>query len=447
MTGSALKVRGLKNSLYTLNAQLPDGRLRVLSTLWKSIVDLDRRHIDILFGDVKDLTPEEEANIQELCNLGLVLREDEDEEKLALTTLEQWRTTPILNLVLCTTLSCNFSCIYCVQKGNFEKSHPMSCETLEAIIQWCARFLEKENIKNLEIVFFGGEPVLNYEVIVQAMVGFNRLKKQSMIDSLSYQLVTNGSLLSPGKIKVLKALGLREIQVTIDGLPYTHNRRRVGGQGSWGKIWESILYAVEENIKIALNCVVDSENCHELKDLIDAAECFSVSSQKLKQNIWILFSLLIPTTYTLQRCETVLFGKEKEILSTIIDAYAYAKQLGWRITTWLLYHHSAREDKYSYIIAPEGDIYKCYGAIGNKRYCIGNIADDLEAVKKKALEFSNMQPWDEACLKCNIFPICRGGCQHISSLFHKGEYGHKLCEKGLWESALKKALALGVLNP
>lgn len=151
--------------------------------------------------------------------------------------------------------------------------------------------------------------------------------------------------------------------------------------------------------------------------------------------------------YSMQRCNKVLFGKESEIISAIIDAYAYAKQLNWQITTWLLYHYSAREAKYSYIMGPEGNIYKCYGAIGNKQYCIGNIYDDLEVVKTRALEFSEIQPWDYECLSCNIFPICRGGCQHISSLFHEGRYGHKLCEKHLWEPALKKALALGVFNP
>lgn len=275
MISPILKEKGLKISQYLVKVKLPNNYLRVLSTLYESIVDLNERYVDILFGNAKDLTPEEEANIQELCKLGILLNKNEDESKLALTTLNRWRATPVLSIVFCTTLSCNFSCVYCVQKGNFEKPQTMNCDTAEAIIQWCDRFIEKENIKNMEIIFFGGEPVLNYEIIVQAMVGFNKLKNKTNLDSLSYQLVTNGSLLSLGKIKVLKGLGLQEMQVTVDGLPYTHNRRRKGGQGNYGKIWENILHAVEEDIKVVLNCVVDSENLHELKDLIDVAESFN----------------------------------------------------------------------------------------------------------------------------------------------------------------------------
>jgi len=446
MVSPALDKKGLKLSKYILTTPLPNGYLRVLSTFWKSIVDLDNRYVDILFGTARSLTEEEDANIRELIELGILLDKDVDEAKLYLEKREEWRTPQELSITLCTTLSCNFQCVYCVQRGNFDKPTIMSSETLRYVVIWCTKLLEKKNCRKLEICFFGGEPLLNYEIIVHAMVEFNRFLKENKLDLLYYQLVTNGSLLSASKIKVLKALGLQQVQFTIDGTPYTHNSRRVGKQGSFGKIWENVLHAAEEGLQITLNCVVDSENYHEIKELIDIAEDFSKSCPQLKRNTQILFSLLIPTSYTIKRCKEVLFGKEHEILSAIIDGYVYAKQLGWGITNWLLYTSSARESKSSYIIGPEGDVYKCYGAIGNQRYCIGSIVDDLDKVETKALSFTELQPWDEECLQCNIFPICRGGCQHISSLYHDGEYGYKLCEKHLWEPALKKALALSILD-
>ena len=104
---------------------------------------------------------------------------------------------------------------------------------------------------------------------------------------------------------------------------------------------------------------------------------------------------------------------------------------------------SNREARYSFIVGPDGLVYKCYGAIGDSRYAIGSVNDRIDDIYSHSNTVVELELWDDDCFSCPIFPLCRGGCQAISAVEHNGEYGHRLRERHIWKPILEEALEHG----
>ncbi|MDE6303480.1 MAG: radical SAM protein, partial [Paramuribaculum sp.] len=134
-----------------------------------------------------------------------------------------------LSLTINPTLACNFACPYC-----FEGTHPstfMTDEIEDAIV----RFVEKhEQARNLNITWFGGEPLLAFDRIVS-------LTRKLQGIGLNYWagMITNGYLLTRDKLEQFDKLKIRSVQVTIDGNESMHNSRRFLKNG--GDTYERIV--------------------------------------------------------------------------------------------------------------------------------------------------------------------------------------------------------------
>jgi len=103
--------------------------------------------------------------------------------------------------------------------------------------------------------------------------------------------------------------------------------------------------------------------------------------------------------------------------------------------------------KYTFCIGPRGELYKCFGVVGDKRYSIGNITSPLKKIETEANRWVNIQAFDKECVSCNFFPLCRGSmCQHASAQFHNGEFGHKFCEKSYILRYLENTLKAGLFG-
>jgi len=278
--------------------------------------------------------------------------------------------------------------------------------------------------------------------MLEFMVSLNALAREQKLSALTYRLVTNGTLLTTAGIRLLAGLGLQEIQFTIDGLPSMHNMRRQvpNKTGTWGKLWEKILSATEEGITTSVNMVVDAENMSHIRPAVDVMEALSGRYPYLKTHSEVVFSLLIPTCATQPRCDSLLYGREKELLLAILEGYKYARDLGWKTTNWFFCGASARESYHAFIVGPDGRLFKCYGTIGDAQHAIGSIDDPFPSIDRASREVASLDLWDEECSLCPILPFCRGGCQAISAISHGGEFGHKLCEKEIWLPVMSKAL-------
>lgn len=87
----------------------------------------------------------------------------------------------------------------------------------------------------------GGEPLLEFKNITSLMERINFIANKNKI-SIDHFMVRNGYLLTSDRAKKLKELGVKRIQITIDGSKKSHDQRRIlaNKEGTFDKIIENI---------------------------------------------------------------------------------------------------------------------------------------------------------------------------------------------------------------
>ena len=173
-----------------------------------------------------------------------------------------------LNVKLVMNLDCNLACRYCFEgtrKGKFY----MTRQTADDFISFVRKkVLSEEDFKDILITFYGGEPLLSRELIVYLSQRLKSFAEEQGIGFKTY-FVTNGTLLTKETVKVLKPLGLKEAQVTIDGPEPVHNAFRPyrRGSGSFDAIMKNVK-DVRGMINICLTGNYLRENFREFPKLL-----------------------------------------------------------------------------------------------------------------------------------------------------------------------------------
>lgn len=177
--------------------------------------------------------------LKNLLKCGYLLPAEVDEKFLIKTNMMQGRYNKnLLSLTIAPTMACNFRCIYCFEKGHYGNSL-MDGETQIALMNFIKSHLD--GVKNINVTWFGGEPLLGMSVIESLSEQIIALCEEK---ELQYQagIITNGYLLTPENAEKLKKYNVRYAQVTVDGPKEIHNERRptVNGQGTYDVIMNNL---------------------------------------------------------------------------------------------------------------------------------------------------------------------------------------------------------------
>ncbi len=214
-----------------------------------------------------------------LSPLGIIVNDQERELENVLNLIDKInKIRKILSLLIVLNLDCNLSCIYCyegTQKGN----KYINNQTVDKIITFINQEMEKG--KNISIDFYGGEPLLSYDSILYFMERLNKSAKDHKV-SITYNLVTNGTLLTKEKSYTLKKLGLNSVKITLDGdeaHPNTFSPYR-NGLPSFKNILENIK-SVSSILKIQLGGNYTKENYKDFPKLLYRLICEGITPDKL----------------------------------------------------------------------------------------------------------------------------------------------------------------------
>ena len=142
--------------------------------------------------------------------------DEEFDELYKLNWLKVQKNQDTVNFTIAPTLNCNFRCSYCYEKNAYNK-RIMNKSILEKIIKFA-----KDNYKNnIRVEWYGGEPLLALEHIKF----FNLLAKENKIE-LKQVMITNGYLITQEVLEFFQEVGLKGLQITLDGRKEIHNKRR-----------------------------------------------------------------------------------------------------------------------------------------------------------------------------------------------------------------------------
>ena len=206
-------------------------------------------------------------------------------------SFENMLLNKLSDMVLKLTDNCNLNCNYCIRSSSLQPpSSNMSLETaLEAI-----NYLYEHSRKNedpIRIYFYGGEALLNFEVLKKTV---EYAKSKFDKDNINFLLTSNGIILDQKKIDYLFMHGF-EVSVSFDGPKHFHDKHRitVAGEGSYDRVlanMKNLCRCYGEKSKEKLNILITLTPPYD----VDAIESF------LNKEQWIAEHFKVTANYVLQ---------------------------------------------------------------------------------------------------------------------------------------------------
>lgn len=158
--------------------------------------------------------------ITKMKEYGFVCDKDTDEYNMVMEQYRLMLWPHYYRLMILPTFRCNLSCWYCVQEHTKVDLTP---EQVERIKLHLKKYLVKHDINNFYLTWFGGEPLLRYDIITDITSYAKKLCEELNI-SMNAGITTNSLLLTEKRIKELGNLNMNFFQITIDGNREAHNK-------------------------------------------------------------------------------------------------------------------------------------------------------------------------------------------------------------------------------
>lgn len=390
-----------KFSFYNISVAHKDG-LIIYNTVSSAVLLLNRTEKEAYVKAVNNCSPDllPSQLLEALVKGNMIIPYASNElESLELKYKLETFSSPILGLTIAPTLACNFSCPYCYENG--KRQNTMNNEVIKQIVKFID--FEMKTKRSLFITWYGGEPLLATDVIDQITQYIQKKNYNYHAD-----MVTNGYLLNKTMAQKLKKLNITRVQVSLDGLPETHNSTRflANGCGTFDTVIKNISEACH-HLDIVIRVNVNKNNIFEIPKLLDIFDTFNLAH---KVRVY-----LAPIEKVNENC----------ITSHCIDSIEFSK-----MEYDLFYRYSSRgyfdfkipiahcascgaAQLNAYIIDPKGDIYKCWDEIGEKENCIGSIFTGYNG-SQNLTKWLNFNPFViPKCKACKLLPICVGGCPRL----------------------------------
>jgi uncharacterized protein len=349
---------------------------------------------------------------QKLCELGFLVEDDLDE--LALIRVKDRLArfnTDHLDLALNLTHGCNFRCVYCYKPPRPET---MSQEVADCVLRFVER--HSKTINSLSIRWYGGEPLIQFPLLQKMGKQFREIAAKREIRFFS-GLLTNGYLLTPDKAAFLtNELGIGYIVIPLDGPPEVHNARRplAGGQGTFERILENICEAAQLDPRppITVRINLDATNLNSAINVIEILDRAGLAGK-----ISVAYGQIAGLT---QACASAVDGMcipRAKFIGSVGPYGAESIRRGFRIPQLQDLMKPGRciaVCTNSYVVAPNGDLYKCDNETGLPGLRVGYFDQEGKAhfetnlVKWLAFDITER----EECRCCPLLPICMGGCAY-----------------------------------
>ena len=222
--------------------------------------------------DINKLNTLPESIINELKKGRFIIDENIDEFSAIKTKhfLTRFSDTNSLGLTLIPTLACNFRCTYCFEADKGYENIKMNDDVINQVLTLIENRL-KEN-GNLNIVWFGGEPLLAFDIIEKMQIRILEIVERKKLN-LNTAIITNGYLLTEEISNSLNKLKINFVQITLDGSKEVHNKKRflVNREGTFDKIILNILNS-NKNLKINIRVNIEKDNINDINNFVDYLE-------------------------------------------------------------------------------------------------------------------------------------------------------------------------------
>ena len=333
-----------------------------------------------------------------------------------------FRSGVVKALCLHVAHTCNLNCSYCfASQGKYHGDRAiMSFETGKRALDF---LMENSGSRhNLEVDFFGGEPLMNFQV-VKDLVAYARSVEKERGKNFRFTLTTNGVLIDDDVIDFCNR-EMSNVVLSLDGRKEVHDRYRVdyAGHGSWEKIvpkFQKLVASRPQDKTYYMRGTFTHANPDFLKDI---QVMLDLGFTELSMEP-VVCAPGDPSELTPEDLEIV-----KEQYEKLAELMIERRKAGKPFT---FYHYmidltggpciykriSGCGSGTEYMaVTPWGDLYPCHQFVGEDAYCLGNIWDGVTNLEKQQ-EFAQCNVYARPdCQDCWAKLYCSGGC--AANAFH-----------------------------
>ncbi len=392
------------------------------------------------YGEREDVTPDELAecydDITTLKEQGKLFAPDTYRDK---AFDFKNRNTVVKALCLHVAHTCNLNCEYCfAAQGKYHGERAvMSLEVGKAAIDFLIK--HSGTRRNLEVDFFGGEPLMNFDVVKQVVAYARSIEKQ-FGKNFRFTLTTNGVLVDDEVIEWANR-ECHNVVLSLDGREEVHDRLRktVNGKGSYATIVPKFQHFVEK--REGKGYYLRGTYTHNNPDFTnDIFHMLDLGFDQLSMEPVVCAP---EDPYALTKEDLPVLFEQYEILA---KAQIERRREGRPFT---FYHYMLNLEHgpcvYKRIsgcgsgteymaVPPWGDLYPCHQFVGEEEYKLGDL---WTGVTNTALrdEFKLCNAYARPdCADCWARMYCSGGCaanayHATGSITGVYEYGCELFRK------------------
>ncbi len=352
---------------------------------------------------------------------------------------EEKLSSPIKAVCLNVSHDCNLRCEYCfASRGDFGCIRElMPLETAKKAVDFIIK--KSGDIKNLEMDFFGGEPLMNFDVVKETVKYARSLEKKHN-KNFRFTITTNGLLLDDDKINFINK-EMYDVVLSLDGRKEIHDKFRLTktGKGSYNAVLPKFKKLVESRggknyyvrgtyTKENLNFSEDVMHIHSLgfdNISMEPVLCGSKFHATIDEN-----NLNEALNEHNKLCDKLIELKKE---GSKINFFNFNIDLdnGPCIIKRLKGCGSGND----YVaVTPNGDIFACHQLVGEDKFKMGNVNKGTfdENLKKQFLKTSIYHK--KECRDCWVRFYCSGGCaaknhEHCGNIMKPFEISCKLQKK------------------
>ena len=416
-----------KNNGYNIVLDVNSGSVHVVDDLVYDVIALleEGKSEQETVEALKDRYPEAEllealGECRELKEAGVLFTEDIYEKAIF-----DYKARPTVVKALCLHIAhdCNLACKYCfAEEGEYHgrralMSYEVGKKALDFLIA------NSGSRHNLEVDFFGGEPLMNWQV-VKDLVAYGRSQEEPHNKKFRFTLTTNGVLLNDEVMDFCNR-EMGNVVLSIDGRPEVHDYMRPfrNGKGSYDLVLPKFQKFAKsrQGKSYYVRGTFTHNNIDFSEDVLHLADAgFDQVSVE---------PVVGP--------DTEEYSLKKEDLPTILEQYdKLAAEMVKREKEgrgFTFFHFmidltggpcvykrlSGCGSGTEYLaVTPWGDFYPCHQFVGQEKYLMGNVD---EGIKRQDIvdEFKCCNVYTkEKCRNCFAKFYCSGGCAANSYNFH-----------------------------
>lgn len=394
----------MKKSKYCSELKLGENLYAVFNNLIMKPIFVDKNTYNRIVNE--ELEQIEKEN---LLSIGYLIENDDVDNKIIEVYKEIFKKTldkKIDLMYIIPTNSCNLGCKYCFIGKLNNCIENMTDETLYKSIE----LFQKNTNNNKTILFYGGEPLMNFELLKKA-VKYVKEKKYN----ITFSMVSNGTLINNEIIDFIKNNNI-DLGISIDGPQQITDENRVyknSTLGVYNDVINKIKLLQEKKVDFGLSITLSKSFMNikeEFLDWIKELNVKNISYNLLhfteKDPDWEEY--YIEATKFIYKSNEELFdlGFKEDRAKRKYDAFFNRN---------FKFADCAAIGGNQITILPNGDIEICHGLWNRNKKHINNVnniesLDEIISQEEYVFWQENLTLNKEECLKCPAIYICGGGC-------------------------------------